>query len=183
MLTFSAIAEFVNIIFIYDIIRIMSLVEEILRELWDTSLSYKGVKVNLFGIPKFKSYSYGSTRSTLSRLHKKGIINMGDKGWCLSPAGKRYMKKKEDSLHHFEHNFTKESPKNLIVMFDIPETKKAEREWFRWHLKKFNYVMIQKSVWVGPSPLPKEFMDYILKIKLKKSIKTFKLTRSYNISM
>lgn len=182
MLTYSAIAEFVNIVFLYDIIHIMSLVEEILRELWNTSLSYKGVKVNLFGIPKLKSYSYGSTRSTLSRLHKKGIINMGDKGWCLTSAGKKYMKKKEDSLHQFEHNFTKETPKNLIVMFDIPETRKAEREWFRWHLKKFNYVMIQKSVWVGPSPLPKEFMDYVSKIKLKGAIKTFKLARSYNIS-
>ena len=48
--------------------------------------------------------------------------------------------------------------------------------------KKFNYEMIQKSVWVGPSPLPKEFMDYVSKIKLKESIKTFKLTKSYNIS-
>ena len=67
----------------------MSLVEEILRELWNTSLSYKGAKVNLFGIPKFKSYSYGSMRSTLSRLHKKGVINIGDKGCYLTPAGKR----------------------------------------------------------------------------------------------
>ena len=66
-------------------------------------------------------------------------------------------------------------------MFDILETRKAEREWFRWHLKKFNYVMIQKSVWVGPSPLPKEFMDYIEKIKLKSAIKTFKLAKAYNL--
>ena len=29
--------------------------------------------------------------------------------------------------------------------------------------KKFHYVMIQKSVWRGPSPLPKEFLDYIKK--------------------
>ena len=107
---------------------------------------------------------------------------MGDKGWYLTPAGKRYIKRKENSLQQFGHNFTKETPKNLMVMFDVPETKKAEREWLRWHLKKFNYEMIQKSVWVGPSPLPKEFMDYVSKIKLKESIKTFKLTKSYNIS-
>ena len=64
-------------------------------------------------------------------------------------------------------------------MFDVPEPKKAEREWLRWHLKKFNYVMIQKSVWVGPSPLPKDFLDYIKKIDLKDSIKTFKLAKGY----
>ncbi|OGI94256.1 hypothetical protein A3A03_03235 [Candidatus Nomurabacteria bacterium RIFCSPLOWO2_01_FULL_40_18] len=65
-------------------------------------------------------------------------------------------------------------------MFDIPETKKAEREWLRWHLKKFNYSMIQKSVWVGPSPLPKEFLDYIQFIKIKDGFKTFKLAKSYD---
>ena len=66
-------------------------------------------------------------------------------------------------------------------MFDVPEPKKAEREWLRWHLKKFNYIMIQKSVWVGPSPLPKEFLDYIKEIDLKENLKTFKLTRGYNL--
>ncbi len=182
MLTFSAIAEFVNIVFVYDIIHIMSLVEKILRELWNTSLSYKGVKVNLFGIPELKNHPYGSIRSTISRLHKKGIINMGDKDWYLTPFGKRYIKRKENSLQQFEHNFTKEAPKNLIVMFDVPETKKAEREWLRWHLKKFNYEMIQKSVWVGPSPLPKKFMDYVSRIGLKSTIKTFKLAKAYKVS-
>ncbi|MEK7088985.1 MAG: hypothetical protein AAB913_02555 [Patescibacteria group bacterium] len=160
----------------------MNLVEEILRELWNTSLSYKGARVNLFGVPIFKNHSHGSIQTTLSRLRKKGFINNGDKSWHITSAGKRYMRRKEDSLQQFEHNFTKEAPKNLIVMFDIPETRKAEREWLRWHLKKFNYEMIQKSVWVGPSPLPKEFMDYVSKIKLKESIKTFKLAKSYNIS-
>lgn len=159
----------------------MSLVDKILHELWNTSLSYKGIRVNLFGIPIFKNYSYGSMRTTLSRLRKNGVINNGDRGWRLTPTGRKYMKRKEDSLQQFAHNFSKEAPKNLIVMFDIPETKKAEREWFRWHLKKFKYEMIQKSVWVGPSPLPKEFMDYISKIGLKNAIKTFKLAKSYGV--
>ena len=67
-------------------------------------------------------------------------------------------------------------------MFDVPEPKKAEREWLRWHLKKFNYLMIQKSVWVGPSPLPKEFLDYIKSIGLKESLKTFKLAKGYDFN-
>ena len=65
-------------------------------------------------------------------------------------------------------------------MFDIPEVQKAEREWLRWHLKKFHYFMIQKSVWVGPSPLPKKFLDYIKSIKIENGVKTFKLARGYN---
>ena len=65
-------------------------------------------------------------------------------------------------------------------MFDVPTERKGEREWFRWHLKKFGYIMIQQSVWVGPSPLPKEFNDYVKSIKLDRCIKTFKLAKPYN---
>ena len=157
----------------------MSLIYDILDEISKTSLSYKGARVNMFGIPKFKYTSPRSMSSIIYYLKKEELIGKNDKGWYLTPQGKKYMKRKEDSLQQFEHQFSKESPKDLLVMFDIPEIKKAEREWFRWHLKKFNYEMIQKSVWVGPSPLPKQFMDYISKIGLKNSIKTFKLAKDY----
>ena len=157
----------------------MSLVEKILNELTKSSFSYKGTRVNLFGIPSFNDYPKNSIKSTFTKLRTRGLIENSDAGWHITPAGKKYMQKKAESLHQFENVFKKDAPKNLIVMFDIPETKKAEREWFRWHLKKFNYEMVQKSVWVGPSPLPKEFMDYVTKIKLRSAIKTFKLEKSY----
>lgn len=158
----------------------MNLVHEILKELNNTSLRYKGVSVNLFGIPKFKDYSQSSLSGTLSRLRKDGFIEDSDKELVLTLKGQKYIKNKIDSLKQFYFNFDKDAPKNLMVMFDIPETKKAEREWLRWHLKKFNYSMIQKSVWVGPSPLPKEFLDYIESIKIKDGFKTFKLAKDYD---
>ena len=77
-------------------------------------------------------------------------------------------------------SFSENTPKNLLVMYDIPEDKKPEREWFRRHLIKFGYVMIQRSVWVGPSPLPKDFLTYVKKIGLKDNLKTFKLAKGYN---
>jgi len=66
-------------------------------------------------------------------------------------------------------------------MFDIPESDKREREWLRWHLKKFKYTMIQKSVWVGPEPLPKDFISYSKEAGIWDFIKTFKLAKSYVI--
>ena len=39
--------------------------------------------------------------------------------------------------------------------------------------------MIQRSVWVGPSPLPIEFSSYLKEIKLGDNLKTFKLARGY----
>jgi DNA-binding transcriptional regulator PaaX len=157
----------------------MALVEEILKELWNTSLYSKGGRVNLFGIPRFKNRSFGSMRTTIYRLHKNNLIKKQDTSWHLTPAGRKYAHKKLNSLQEFFSSNNKNDNRNLIVMFDVPEPKKAEREWLRWHLKKFNFIMIQKSVWVGPSPLPKEFLDYIKKIGLRESIKTFKLAKSY----
>ena len=158
----------------------MSLVLEILNEISSRSVRYKGIRVNLFGIPKFKNYSKNSLSGTLSYIRKTGLIERNESSITITPKGQRYIKRKIDSLKQFYFKFEKDAPKNLIVMFDVPETKKAEREWLRWHLKKFNYVMIQKSVWVGPSPLPEEFLAYIKKIGIKESLKTFKLARGYD---
>lgn len=85
------------------------------------------------------------------------------------------------SLYHvtFLSSFKKDAPKNLIIMYDIPHVMKKERDWFRRHLIKFGYVMIQKSVWVGPSPLPQEFLSYLKEIKIKDKLKTLKLAKSY----
>ena len=157
----------------------MTLVEEILKELWNTSIYSKGGRVNLFGIPRFKKKSFGLMRTTIYRLHKQNLVKKQDSGWFLTLAGRKYLNKKQDSLKQFFSSNQKDDNRNLMVMFDIPQPRKAEREWLRWHLKKFNFIMIQKSVWVGPSPLPKEFMDYLKKIKLKDLIKTFKLAKSY----
>jgi len=79
----------------------------------------------------------------------------------------------------FYSPFKKDSTKNLIVMYDIPHNQKKERDWFRRHLVKFGYIMIQKSIWVGPSPLPKNFLDYLKEIKIGDNFKTFKLAKSY----
>lgn len=155
--------------------------EKILIALTDTTVNYKGMRVNLLGIPVFKNYSKNSVKSTTYRLIKRGLIEKKSNEWQITHLGKKYLKRREESLKQFDPCFNKNMPKNLIVMFDIPETQKAEREWFRWHLKKFNYKMIQKSVWVGPSPLPKEFMEYIEKIKLKDKVKTFRLAKGYKI--
>ena len=158
----------------------MSLIYEILKELSNSSLRYKGGRVNLLGIPKFRNYSKNSLSGTLSYICKNGLAEKNNEGLILTIKGQKYIKRKIDSLKQFYFKYDKNAPKNLMVMFDIPETKKAEREWLRWHLKKFNYFMIQKSVWVGPSPLPKEFLDYIESIKIKEGLKTFKLVKGYN---
>ena len=113
---------------------------------------YKGIRVNSFGIPDpYKLKKVSNTKRS------RDVYNFS----FVSP-------------------FSKDSSKNLIVMYDIPHEKKKERDWFRRHLKKFDYIMIQKSVWVGPSPLPKDFLSYVKSIGLENQLKTFKLAKSYS---
>ncbi len=115
------------------------------------------MRVNAFGLPVFTD----SRKESNKKFHKK-------------------IRKR--SLYHvsFVSSFKKDAPKNLIVMYDIPHNLKKERDWFRRHLIKFGYIMIQKSVWVGPSPLPKNFLIYLEEIKIGDKFKTFKLAKSYD---
>lgn len=117
---------------------------------------YKGMRVNAFGIPV--------------------------SGYVKNTRIKKDHRKRKFYYARFESKFEKDAPKNLIVMYDIPHSKKKERDWFRRQLINFDYIMIQKSVWVGPSPLPKEFLDYIKIVDLKDKLKTFKLAKSYPVN-
>jgi CRISPR-associated endonuclease Cas2 len=126
----------------------------------ERKLKYKGVTVNTFGLPiMYSDKKEGKSEVRHGELHKSDS--------------------KYHHYHYFNSTFTETAPKDLIVMYDIPHEKKKERDWFRRHLKKFNYTMIQKSVWVGPSPLPKDFLDYVKSINLIDQLKTFKLAKSY----
>jgi DNA-binding transcriptional regulator PaaX len=165
---------------------IVSLVMEILEGLWNVTAYYKGMRVNIFGFPMPWKPGYyrseNSTISTISRLRKDGFIEIKNGKWSLTEKGKQYFKSKEKISKKFFSPFPLNSPKNLLLMFDIPELKKAERQWLRWHLREFQYFMIQKSVWVGPSPLPKKFSMHLKEMGLDTYIKTFKLAHPYKIT-
>ena len=118
-------------------------------------LKYKGVTVNRFGIPVFHS-------------GKDETVKIGK-------SGRRYYQ-----YRYFNYNFKNTAPRNLVVMYDIPESQKKERDWFRRHLRKFDYIMIQRSVWVGPSPLPKDFLNYVKIIGLLNQVRTLKLAKPYS---
>jgi len=118
-------------------------------------LKYKGVTVNTFGLPLYNS------------LEKENKIKKGIKG-------KRYFQHR-----NFIYNFPLGAPKNQIVIYDIPSNRRKEMDWFRRHLQKFDYVLLQKGTWVGSSPLPKEFLNYVKSIGLLNKIKILKLVEPY----
>lgn len=165
----------------------MSVVMHILEDLWKIQLRYKGVRVNMFGVPilweEEKKRNPSSFYTTISRLSKNGFVEIKSKNWILTKKGREYFENKNKLHLRFYSPFPSNSPKKLLVMFDVPESKKRERDWLRWHLKEFQYIMVQKSVWVGPGPLPKKFADHMKNIGLTKNIKTFKLARPYQTKL
>ena len=158
---------------------------DILEKLWDAHLHYKGAEVNAFGIPIFwdnkKQYSKNSFDKTLARLREKRFIKIEVGKWMMTKAGKEYFENKNKLSIKFASPFPLNAPKNLLLMFDIPESKRAERNWLRWHLKEFQYYMLQQSVWIGPSPLSKKFKEHAKNIGLNTYVKTFKLAKPYQI--
>jgi len=46
-----------------------------------------------------------------------------------------------------------------IVMLDLPEARKSERNSLRYILKKAGFIMLKNSVWVSPYPLEHLFMN------------------------
>jgi len=164
----------------------MSIVMEILEHLWNTHVYYGGARVNLFGVHKpWKSereYRNDSLYNTMYRLRKDRFVEKISGEWMLTKEGKEYFENKRKLSLKFSSPFALNASRNLLLMFDIPESRKAERNWLRWHLREFQYYMIQKSVWVGPGPLPKKFKDHVKSIGLDNFIKTFKLAKPYQIS-
>ncbi|MEI7513417.1 MAG: hypothetical protein WCJ74_02230 [bacterium] len=155
----------------------MSIAFDILKELYNKELNYKGYRCNIFGIPKLSTYEKRALRLAINRLKRLAYISNNEDGWIITKSGQEYFTKKRNSFKQFDSSVSN-TKHRLILIFDIPEPRKAERDWLRAQLKNLNFKLIQKSVWVGPSPLHKDFVKYLKEIKLTNCIKTFKLSRS-----
>ena len=46
-----------------------------------------------------------------------------------------------------------------IILLDLPETRKSERESLRYLLKKANFVCLKNSAWISPYPYEHLFMN------------------------
>jgi len=160
----------------------MALKDDILEILNTPKFYYKGIPMNALFLPALGNYKQKSIQNNFYSLHKNGYLEKREGKFFVSKNGKTFLKKskiKGSQLRKFEP-IKNNNPKNLLLLYDIPEDMKKERDWFRRTLIKYSFIMIQRSVWVGPSPLPKEFLSYVKSIGLKDSIKTFKLEKGYN---
>lgn len=119
-------------------------------------------------IQKKRKISQNVYYQNINRLKKRGILEDRDDTFCLSQKGKMFFQN--------SYKMVKEKPlKNnkVMIIFDIPETKRKVRTWIRNQIKEWDFKMIQKSVWIGYGPLPKEFTQRLKFLKVNDGVKVY----------
>jgi CRISPR-associated endonuclease Cas2 len=101
---------------------------------------------------KLKSFKYDTNRS-LSKLISLGLVIFIEKD------GRKYLRLTEKGKLKLitleKDNFKFKKPKKWdkkwrIVIFDIPQSRRLQRDKLRFTLKQIGFVKLQHSVWVYP---------------------------------
>jgi len=121
----------------------------------------------------------------LSRLKEHELVKkqgIGPKSlWEITQKGIENLEKiKINPTKDFpKENYSKSLDKFLnIVVFDIPEKFKYKRVWLRQQLKKLDFVMLQRSVWIGKYKIPEEFIYDLETLKLLTYIHILKVHKT-----
>lgn len=124
--------------------------------------------------------SYSSYKGTIYQLKRRGAVEFVEKD------GRRYLKLTPKG--ELEVLLAKASVKILkvwdgkwrVLIFDIPEEAKLQRDQFRGLLKKNNFKKLQQSVYVSPYPFNREAIIYLKDTGLDKFIRVLKVEEMDN---
>lgn len=150
--------------------------ELILKLLLYKTLPYKDVEELVRKHKQYKNKPSASIRNTLTRLRKKGLVKKTQTGWSSSNLINSVLKNNINELDKIKLQASKNKKNGeIIVMYDIPEYLRSKRDILRDGLKVLDFKQKQQSVWIGPAPLPEEFIKFINDLKITKYINFFKV--------
>ena len=102
-----------------------------------------------------RSYSF------FQSLKRDGLVEGGISSPKITLAGrfkaKNLRKRENESLPEANYSLEK-SDSFVIVVFDIPESRRRKRAWLRATLKNMGFEKVQQSVWKGKGRVPKRFI-------------------------
>lgn len=67
----------------------------------------------------------------------------------------------------------------LMVIFDIPENRAADRQRFREMLKKWQFAQVQKSVWVTDLDYRESLISVITDLKIGRYVEIYESARLF----
>jgi len=148
--------------------------EVTLHSFFPKKYSYTYLSRRLFGLESYPKANPQTVVSLLSRLRRQGLVERrGSKGsslWSLTDRGKEWLEKNKKSVISA---VPAEDGIIRLVIFDVPERERRKRDSIRAELIGFNFRQLQKSVWIGHSPLPVSFIELIDELNLKNSVHIF----------
>jgi phenylacetic acid degradation operon negative regulatory protein len=119
-------------------------------------------------------WSYNSYKSSVYNLRRSGVIDI------ISKDGKKLLKlTKKGQLKVLLAKAQlpeqgKWDGKWRIILFDIPEGARLQRDQFRGLLKRNNFKKLQASVYASPYPLNREAIEYLRQTRLMAYIRIIK---------
>ena len=118
----------------------------------------------VLGLSDGYEFSRKNFSAALVRLRRQGLVKKSGErrwsSWLLSPKGRAKIGLNADFIS------IKPDGVPRLVMYDIPESDRKKRNWIRFCLLACGYESLQKSVWLGYSPLPESFLRSIREMKL-----------------
>lgn len=120
------------------------------------------------------------------QLRKDQLIEGSAKNkFRVTEKGRRILQKlRRRKQNAFPQSVYTTQPGSLwyVVIFDIPEKERRKRAWLRSALQHLKFKMIQKSVWVGKTKLPKEFLEDLTMLKLLTYVHIFAIHKLGSLS-
>ncbi|OGN01862.1 MAG: hypothetical protein A3B91_04830 [Candidatus Yanofskybacteria bacterium RIFCSPHIGHO2_02_FULL_41_29] len=153
----------------------LSVAKAILAVLWKTGESGKEKIFSHKYIKLFcQNRHKGTYRSCISRLSSQNLIKKDYNDIIgLTDKGKRTALsafiQAELNLHRREGY--KWDGGWRMVFFDVPESKRAHRDYLRKVLKTVGFHEFQKSIWIYPFPVPSFLKELIFEENLRSHVR------------
>ncbi len=133
-------------------------------------------------VPLYRLNRWGrKTRGVLSKLKKLGwakkISKNNETGYEISEDGEKAI---DEFLKPLKRTGIWDGRWRL-VMFDVPEKKRALRDTLRRELTKLGLGILQSSVWITPIDVKNEIESLVGKYQLGGQLKFFEVTHNKNL--
>jgi DNA-binding transcriptional regulator PaaX len=112
---------------------------------------------NIIGLDRSYEFKRSTFSSLLSQLRQQGLVERrvrsGRSYWRITPREQGAV------VQQVRVSPLPADGRKRLVCFDIPERGRTKRRWLRGELLALGYQPFQKSVWIGETPLPREFLS------------------------
>jgi len=149
--------------------------------------SYRNARrMMLRGVPEHRINTKAgvSLTNTLANLKREGLVAQSKKrsgAWSITAKGKAWF-----AEHHGKQlpRFVPTGEKDYlkVIVFDVPESHRAKRQWLRSTIAGFGFSMLQKSVWIGEQKLPAGFVEDLNALGLGNYVHIFAVAKRGTIS-